>query len=236
MGREIVARAVGRDRRVRVLRVAPLTARLLHQYGETACKSADPAGLSLAEHRRLVATAESDPDALPLFLTARRSALRPATYRDRAWRPACAAGLALEPRDARRWYAAQTTHLIRETAPGPAAGALRDLAAYLRGVRDRGSAPDILAATAATAAHARVQDRSMPRLGDDLGHALMTAFSDRWPASHRSRRWCSSAAECCAPSASVTARRSSPPCSLRGGANVRHRVLRRDGKSAAEAD
>jgi len=44
MGREIVARAVGRDRRVQLLRVAPLTARLLHQYGETARMQADPGG------------------------------------------------------------------------------------------------------------------------------------------------------------------------------------------------
>jgi len=103
MGREIVARAVGRDRRVQVLRVAPLTARLLHQYGETARKRADLDGLDLAEHRRLVATGEDDPDALPLFLTARGTPLRPATFRDRAWHPACAAaGLALDPRDARR--------------------------------------------------------------------------------------------------------------------------------------
>jgi len=182
MGRELVARAVGRDRRVRVLRVAPLTARLLHQYGETARKLADTDGLGLAEHRRLVATAESDPDALPLFLTARGTPLRPATFRDRAWHPACAAaGLALEPRDARRWYAAQATRLVRETVSGPTAVAagLRDLAAYLRGVREAGAAPDLLtAAAAATAAHARIQDRLHSRLGDDLGHALAAALRD----------------------------------------------------------
>ncbi len=181
MGREIVARAVGRDRRVRVLRVAPLTARLLHQYGETARKVADPDGLGLAEHRRLVTTGEDDPDVVPLFLTARGTPLRAATFRDRAWHPACAAaGLALEPRDARRWYAAQATRLIRETAPGPtAAAALRDLAAYLRGLRDPGTAPDLLAAAvAATVAHARIQDRLHGQIGDDLGQALATALRD----------------------------------------------------------
>lgn len=182
MGRELVARAVGRDRRVRVLRVAPLTARLLHQYGETARKAADPDGLGLAEHRRLVATAESDPDALPLFLTVRGTPLRPATFRDRAWRPACAAAdLTLEPRDARRWYASQATRLIRETVSGPTvvAAALRDLAAYLRGVRGPGAAPDLLtAAVAATAAHARIQDRLHGQIGDDLGRALVTALRD----------------------------------------------------------
>jgi len=179
MGREIVARAVGRDRRVRVLRVAPLTARLLHQYGETARKVADPDGLGLAEHRRLVTTGEDDPDVVPLFLTARGTPLRAATFRDRAWHPACAAaGLALEPRDARRWYAAQATRLIRETCTGPTiATELRRLAAYLHGVDGTGAREDLLArAAAATAAHARVQDRFHARLGDDLGRALANAL------------------------------------------------------------
>ena len=175
MGREIVARAVGRDRRVRVLRVAPLTARLLHQYGETARKVADPDGLGLAEHRRLVTIGEDDPDVVPLFLTARGTPLRAATFRDRAWHPACAAAdLALEPRDARRWYAAQATRLIRETCTGPTmATELRRLAAYLRGVGGAGERDEILAhAAAVTAAHARDQDRFHGRLGDDLGRAL----------------------------------------------------------------
>ncbi len=181
MGREIVARAVGRDRRVRVLRFAPLTARLLHQYGETARRLADPGGLGLAEHRRLAGNEDADPDRVPLFLTVRGSALRPATFRDRAWHPACAAaGLALDPRDARRWYAAQATRLIRETASGPTvAGALRDLAAYLRGVPGPGLAPDLLAAAVATtAAHARIQDQFHAQLGDDLGRALATELRD----------------------------------------------------------
>lgn len=82
MGREIVARAVGRDRRVRVLRVAPLTVRLLHQYGETARKLADPDGLGLGEHRRRVGSEEVDPDKVPLPLTFRRAVLRLATFRD----------------------------------------------------------------------------------------------------------------------------------------------------------
>lgn len=181
MGRELIARAVGRDRRVRVLRVAPLTVRLLHQYGETARKLADPDGLGLGEHRRLVATAESDPDALPLFLTVRGTPLRPATFRDRAWHPACAAaGLTIEPRDARRWYAVQATRLIRETASGSTvATALRDLAAYLRGVGGAGERDAILAhAVAATAAHARIQDRLHGQIGDDLGQALAAALRD----------------------------------------------------------
>ncbi len=181
MGREFVARAVGRDHRVRVLRVAPLTARLLHQYGETARKLADPDGLGLAEHRRRVATGDDDPDAVPLFLTARGTPLRPATFRDRAWHPACAAaGLALEPRDARRWYAAQVACLIRDTLPGSAvAAALRHLAAYLHGVDGTGAREDLLArAAAVTAAHARDQDRFQGRLGDDLGRALAAVLRD----------------------------------------------------------
>jgi len=181
MGREIVARAVGRDRRVRVLRVAPLTARLLHQYGATARLLADPDGLGLAEHRRRVATGDDDPDLVPLFLTARGTPLRPATFRDRAWHPACAAAdLALEPRDARRWYAAQATRLIRETCTGPTmATELRRLAAYLRGVGGAGERDEILAhAAAATAAHARIQDRLHGQIGDDLGRALAAVLRD----------------------------------------------------------
>jgi hypothetical protein len=179
MGRELVARAVGRDRRMRVLRVAPVTARLLHQYGETARKVADPDGLGLAEHRRLAATGQDDPDGVPLFLTARGTPLRPATFRDRSWHPACAAaGLTLEPRDARSWYAAQATRLIRETCTGSAVAiALRHLAAYLRGAGGTGAPEDLLArAVAATAAHARDQDRFHSRLGDDLGRALADAL------------------------------------------------------------
>ncbi len=181
MGREIVADAVGRDRRVRVLRFAPLTARLLGQYGETERRRADPAGLGLAARRRLVAAAGADPDAVPLFLTARGTPLRPATFRDRSWRPACAAaGLALEPRDARRWYAAQATRLIREIRSGPTVVAeLRHLAGYLRGVGgtgERGAVLDRAAAT--TTAHARVQDRFHGRLGEDLGRALAAALRD----------------------------------------------------------
>lgn len=180
-GREIVADAVGRGRRMRILRFAPLTARLLHQYGETARRLVDPAGLTLTEHRRLLATAGADPDAVPLFLTARGTPLRPATFRDRAWHPACAAaGLALEPRDARRWYADQATRLIRETTSGPAvAAALRRLAAYLHGVVGPGAREDLLTrAAAATAAHARDQDRFHGRLGDDLGRALAAVLRD----------------------------------------------------------
>ncbi len=178
-GREIVADAVGRGRRMRILRVAPLTARLLHQYGETARRLVDPAGLSLTDRRRLLATEGSDPDTVPLFLTARGTPLRPTTFRDRAWHPACAAaGLALEPRDARRWYAAQATRLIREMSSGAeVAAALRRLAAYLRGVDGTGAREDLLArATAVTAAHARAQDRFHARLGDDLGRALANAL------------------------------------------------------------
>ena len=182
MGRELVARAVGRDRRVRVLRIAPLTARLLHQYGETARRLVDPAGLGLAERRRRVATGEDDPDLLPLFLTARGTPLRPQTFRDRSWRPACAAaGLAaLEPRDARRWYAARVARLIRETCVGSAVAAeARRLAAYLCGVGGPGEWDAILArAAAATADHARIQDRFHAQLGDDLGRALVAALRD----------------------------------------------------------
>jgi len=61
MGREIVARGVGRDRRVRVLRVAPLTVRLLHQYGETVRKPTAPGSLGLAERRRLVGNGDLIP-------------------------------------------------------------------------------------------------------------------------------------------------------------------------------
>lgn len=179
MGRELVALGVGRDRRMRILRVAPLTARLLHQYGETARRLVDPAGLSLTDRRRLLATEGADPDTVPLFLTARGTPLRPATFRDRAWHPACAAaGLALEPRDARRWYAAQATRLIREMSSGAeVVAALRRLTAYLRGVGGTGAREDLLArAAAVTAAHVRTQDRFHARLGDDLGRALANAL------------------------------------------------------------
>ncbi len=180
MGRELVARVVGRDRRVRVLRVAPLTVRLLHQYGETVRRLVDPAGLSLAERRLLVAAEGADPAKVPLFLTARGTPLRPATFRDRAWRPACArAGLVLEPRDARRWYATQVTRLIRETSAGAVAAELQCLVAYLHGVGGHRERDELLAvAAAATAAHPRAQDRFHGRLGDDLGQALVAALRD----------------------------------------------------------
>ncbi len=62
--------------------------------------------------------------------------------------------------------------------PGPTVAAgLRDLAAYLLGMRDLGAATDLLAAVATSMAHARVQDRLHARVSDALDHALAASRS-----------------------------------------------------------
>ncbi len=104
-------------RRVKFLRFAATTAKLVRRYVDTDRRRLDARGYGVAEHLRAAEAGDEDLLDVPFFLSTRRRRLSPQTYRQHYWNPACAAaGIDADVHQARHWYVTMAIREIYETA------------------------------------------------------------------------------------------------------------------------
>jgi hypothetical protein len=160
--------------RVKFLRFSSDTAKLLRRYVDTERRALDPHRLTCTELLRAHPRPPVEVLGAPLFLTARRTALTAKTYREHAWRPACAAaGLDADVHQARHWYVTMAVRQIHETATtdGAVQRRLRELIEYMkwrRGAQTLEAYEHYFDAVR----HADIQDRVHARLDEALRTAL----------------------------------------------------------------
>jgi site-specific recombinase XerC len=109
-------------RRVKKLRFTPETSKLLRRYVDTERNMLGEARQTVDDYLALY---RADPQAralrAPLFLTTQGTHLSTTTFRDYYWRPACrAAGLNVDPHQARHWYVTQQVRQIYATSEAEA--------------------------------------------------------------------------------------------------------------------
>jgi integrase len=161
--------------RVKFLRFSSDTAKLLRRYVDTERRALDPRGLTCAELLRGHPCPTADMLGAPLFLSARRSALTAKTYREHAWRPACAAaGIDADVHQARHWYVTMAVRQIYETTTtdGAVQRRLRELIEYMkwrRGAQTLEAYEHYFDAVR----HAEIQDRVHARLDEALRTATV---------------------------------------------------------------
>jgi integrase len=161
--------------RVKFLRFSSDTAKLLRRYVDTERRALDPRGLTCAELLRGHPRPTADVLGAPLFLSARRSALTAKTYREHAWRPACAAaGIDVDVHQARHWYVTMAVRQIYETTTtdGAVQRRLRELIEYMkwrRGAQTLEAYEHYFDAVR----HAEIQDRVHARLDEALRTATV---------------------------------------------------------------
>jgi integrase len=161
--------------RVKFLRFSSDTAKLLRRYIDTERRALDPRGLTCAELLRGHPRPTADVLGAPLFLSARRSALTAKTYREHAWRPACAAaGIDADVHQARHWYVTMAVRQIYETTrtDGTVQRRLRELIEYMkwrRGAQTLEAYEHYFDAVR----HAEIQDRVHARLDEALRTATV---------------------------------------------------------------
>lgn len=163
-----------RGRRVKVLRFSSDTAKLLRRYLDEGRRPFDPRAVTCAALLRAQPRHEPAILAAPLFLSTRRTALTPKTYREHAWNPACAAaGIDADVHQARHWYVTMAVRQIHESATTEAevTRRLRELIEYMkwrRGEQTLEAYDHYFDAVR----HADIQDRVHARLDEALRAAL----------------------------------------------------------------
>ncbi len=136
-GRSVTATAFSKGshgRRVKVLRFAADTAKLLAHYFDGERRTHDPAHRTIADYLRLRDAGRVGLYDVPLFLSAQGTALTAKNYRDNYWRPACrAAGIDGDVHQARHWFVTMYMREVYETVDkdGEVARAKGDLIAYM---------------------------------------------------------------------------------------------------------
>jgi integrase len=136
-GRSVTATAFSKGshgRRVKTLRFAPDTAKLLARYFDGERRMHDPVHRTIADYVRLRDAGRVDLYDVPLFLSARGSALTAKNYRDNYWQPACrAASIDADVHQARHWFVTMYMREVYETVDkdGAVARAKGDLIAYM---------------------------------------------------------------------------------------------------------
>lgn len=121
--------------RVKFLRFASDTAKLLGRYCDEERRQLDPDGYTLDDYLRLARGRQVDLHQIPLFLSARRTPLSAKSYREHYWNPACkAAGIDADVHQARHWYVTMAVRQIYETAKteGEVNRRLRELMEYMK--------------------------------------------------------------------------------------------------------
>ena len=104
-------------------------------FDEERCQL-DPHRYTLEAYLTLIKNKQIDPQTVPLFLTAQRSALSPKVYREHAWNPACrASGIDADVHQARHWHVTLAVRFIYETATteGEVQRRLQELVEYMSG-------------------------------------------------------------------------------------------------------
>jgi len=136
-GRSVNATAFSKGshgRRVKELRFAADTAKLLARYFDGERRMLDHSHRVTADYLRLRDAGRVDLYDVPRFLSAQGTSLTAKNYRDNYWRPACqAAGIDADVHQARHWFVTMYMREVYETASkeGEVARAKGDLIAYM---------------------------------------------------------------------------------------------------------
>lgn len=135
MRREATAFSKGsHGRRVKFLRFSNGTARLLRRYFNGDRRKCDPRGFTISQYLRLAEGSGFDLYTVPIFLTTRKTALTPQTFRDVYWNRACeAAGLVADVHQIRHWFVTRMVRAIHDGASsdGDVECGLRALIGYM---------------------------------------------------------------------------------------------------------
>jgi integrase len=121
-------------RRVKFLRFSTDTAKLLRRYFDEQRRRFDPNGWTLADYRR-GRLDRQDLYSAPLFLSQRGTQFSAKSYRERAWKAACAtARIDADVHQTRHWYVTMAVRAIHESSRDGAEvqRRLRELIEYMK--------------------------------------------------------------------------------------------------------
>ncbi|HXJ94088.1 MAG TPA: tyrosine-type recombinase/integrase [Terriglobia bacterium] len=121
-------------KRMKFLRFSAETAKLLRRYFDIERRRLDSNHYRLEEYLQAARVKPVNLYAAPLFLSHQGSPLRPKTFRDLYWNPACqAAGIRADVHEARHWYVTQIIRTIYQTTRSEADinRRLRELIEYM---------------------------------------------------------------------------------------------------------
>lgn len=122
-------------RRVKFFRFSAETATLLRRYIDDERRVHDRRSWRLADYLRARDANMANLSEVPLFLSARGTALKAKSFRETYWAPACrVVGLDADPHQARHWYVTMAVRTIHETSTteGEIRRRIRELIEYMQ--------------------------------------------------------------------------------------------------------
>ncbi|MBM7109650.1 tyrosine-type recombinase/integrase [Brevibacillus laterosporus] len=162
-------------KRVKFLRWHDETAKLLRRYFDTDRRKNDPNGYGVEDYLRLAKQRAINLLEVPLFLTERRTALSPITFRQHYWNAACrAADIDVDVHQARHWYVTMAIRTIYETSTteGEIQRRLRELVEYMKW-KSGNAMIEVYQHYFDAQRHAEVQDQVYVRMEESLKQAMI---------------------------------------------------------------
>lgn len=172
--------------RVKFLRFSNDTGKLLRRYFDEERRKLDPHGYRLADYAELSKRRQVDVNDIPLFLSARGTALSAKTFRENFWNPACQmAQVDVDIHQCRHWYVTAAVRHIYETAKveGEVKRRLRELIEYMKW-RQGWQTIECYEHYFDAARHAEIQDA----IHQKLDESLKLGLAERCTSSTRGRK------------------------------------------------